>query len=90
MVTMRSIAIAAIAATLSVSVPVTAANAASRAGSAVPTASAAGVAVAPYARSNRGSAFAAWPAYLIIALTAAAAIWMVTHDSDGELSISRG
>lgn len=79
----RSIAAMTVAATLAVSVPVSAANAAVRASQAVP------VAAAP--TKSEGLAGFGWPVWAIAGLTAAMAVFLATKSGGkGKVPLSRG
>ena len=85
----RKIGTAAIGLTLAVSVPASAAMAATRPGAAVPAAASVATASST-AQSGQGSAMAPWPAFAVIALTVALGVWILTKDDDKDIAISRG
>lgn len=85
----RKIGTAAIGLALAVSVPASAAMAATRPGSAVPAAASLATASSS-AQSGQGSAMTPWPAYAVIALTVALGVWIATKNDDKDSAISRG
>jgi len=84
----RKVGTAAIGLALAVSLPTSAAMAATRPGSAVPAVASFATAGSS-AQSGGGSAVTPWPAYAVIALTVALGAWIATK-GDKNSAISRG